>query len=611
MAASGLLDAQGRPLSYKTPSVLPSYQIGADAPPVQLDPISAYNYLYKRRQTLIDSVNQRPLLRLWDRNMNPIGTIGKEQSVMVEEVMADSGSGNCVIRQDNWLSNFILYDRRAEEDLHFTLDPIPTKRSWRTRWGGKITNIHAKRDNTGLHTVEMEMVHNREHVKHLLAGANPVLPPEVQYPQMFLLPWNCRTALFIAGSINLARQYEPFLAIPDNIANPFGWVESLNSGPSFDINPLSWPIQFAFVNTLVDQSRTEVFASKWNDFHSASMPSLQDAGVIMRAYTFLTEDEESPHPELAELMGNFTEELIRPTRNCIILALEDKSGVTGPTGTLLDGPINLIASVADNGITDTLIPDPATAELLGLADTQSPTGITPIISQWFDVAPKPPWVIFKDNDYSGIIESNRSQHGATAKTAMTGSHSPGWVNDLQTWGIRYALAEISAVAFGGEQVPGSPGLDNIYNGEFDNSLLAYQRFTDPVRSIYMGDFGFLEHFESGSGTAYVISGEIALRTGLWKSRAFTSFSTSIRNGAPYLYDYDFTLGDRLGFTMAHAIYVDQCSAARRSYDLNKPMTLELVIGSGVLDTDPLSMATHALANVWNLFGAFMGSSDLF
>jgi hypothetical protein len=271
----------------------------------------------------------------------------------------------------------------------------------------------------------------------------------------------------------------------------------------------------------------------------------------------------------------------------------------------------LIASTADDGITDTIIADPSEAAALGLTDTEDPSGITPIISQFFGVAPKPPWVIFKDGEYSGIIESNRSQHGATAKTAMTGSHSPGWVNDLQTFGIRYALAELSAVAFGGEQVPGSPGLDNLYNGELDNVLLAYQRYTDPVRAIYMGDFGFLEHFESGSGTAYVISGEIALRTGLFKSRAYTSFNTSIRNGAPYLYDHDFTLGDRLGFTMANAIYVDQCSAAKRTYDLNTPMTLDLVIGTGIQEQDPLSQATHALANVWNMVGAFMGSSDLF
>lgn len=629
---SGLVNKYGQPLS--PPSVLP-YRPIVGMPDWNLDPIGAYAYLYHQRDVTINAVNQRPLLRLWDENHNPIGTIGQEQSVVVEEVMADSGTGSCVIRYDNWLSDFILFDRRVEQDLHFTLDPIPTQRGWRTRWGGKITDIDAKRDASGLHTVELQMMHNREHAKHILAGANPVLPPEIQFPKMWLFPWNCRTALTISGIINLARQYEPFLAIPDNILNPFGWVESLTSSTSFGINPLSWPIQFQFINILLDQSRTEVFSSKWNNFHDASLPSLTDAGCMLRAYTWLTEDADSPHPELADLAGTILggvdqvldefglnidlaaagESAFRPTRNCIVLAVEDKSGVTGPTGTLFDGPLNLIANTLDDGITDTIIADPSEAAQFGLADTESPTGITPIISQWFDVAPAPPKVIFGDGEFSGIITSSRSQHGALAKTIMTGSRSPGWVNDLQTFGIRYALAQLSEVIdmgpLGATNVPGSLGLDNLYNGELDDVLLAYQRFTDPIRAIYMGDMAFLEHFESGSGTAYTISGEIALANGRWKTRAHTSFKTSVRNGPKWLFNTDYTLGDRLGFMMANAIYVDQCSGYRLSYNETQPLTLDLTIGTDHADGDPMTQVTTALASAWNLVGAFMGSSELF
>ncbi len=576
--------------------------IGATQAPTVGDPMSAYRYLEARRRTQVAETKQRPLLRLWDKNMQFIGTIAQEKSVRVEEVMADSGTGTCVIRRDNWLSDFILYDRRAEEDLHFTLDPNPTNRSWRTRWGGKVTGVTAKRSNDGLHTVEMEMVHNREHVKHLLAGANPIFPPEIQFPKMFVLPWNCRTAVSLTMFINLARQFFPLLSIPTNIFNPGAWLGVADIIGGFD--PLLWPVQVQFVNPLFDQSRTTILTSRWTDIHTVTAPLLEDAGCMIRAYTWLTEDKDSPHPELGTLAG----QLARPHRNAVILAVEDKSGVTGPTGTLLDGPINLIASTADDMITETL------SSVIDL-DRDNDGQTDPLIRKWFGVAPKPPWVVFKDGEYSGIVESQRTMHGATAKTIMIGGRSPGWVNQLQTFGIKYALSELSAVisyGLGAYQQPGTPGLEELYQGQLDDTLLAWQRFTDPIRAIRMGDFGFLEHFEQGGGgTAYTVSGILNLRSGHWKTRAYTSFKTSIRNGVPYLLDTDFTLGDRLGFQMANVIHVDQCTAVRRSYDESTPMTIELSIGDDSEEEDPVAKATRTLAAVWGLMGMFLGSTDVF
>ena len=578
-------------------------------PDLATDPLSAYRYMETKRSVMEDACKQRPLLRLWDKNHMFLGQIAQEQSVSVEEMMADSGGGNLVIRRDNWLSNFILYDRRIHEDLHFTLDPIPTQQNWRTRWGGKVTAVNAKRNKDGAHTVEMEMVSNREHVKHLLAGCNPVLPPEVQFPRMWAMPWNIRTGLTISIAINLARQFFPLLAIPDNILNPAGWLGYGVAGAIEGCNPLWWPIQPQFVNVATDQSRFEIFTSRWTDFHTASQPILDDAGCMIRAYTWLTSDTESPHPEL-DALGV----LARPWRNCIILAVEDKSGVTGPTGTFIDGFINMIAATADNMITDVI-----------MVNDIGPDGVpNPLFRKWFMVAPADPWVVFRDGEYSGIIESNRVQHGASAKTMMTGGKSPSWVNQLQTFGIKYGLAQLSdyiTAAVGvsatatpddmGYQAPLTPGLEEIYQGQLDDILLAYQRFTDPVRAIWCGDMGFLEHFEQGTGTGWTISTELTLRDANWKTRAYNMFKVTIRNGAPYLYSVDFNLGDRVSFEIGGVFHTDQVSAAKISYDKDKPVLVELMVGNHAQDQDPFTMATRTLAGVWNMFGMFMGSKDLF
>jgi len=605
---------------------IPDHIVGRNGVPDLTDPMAYYRYLEKRRSVTIESVRQRPLIRLWDKNMRPIGQIAQERQVMVEEVMADSGAGQCVIRRDNWLSNFILHDRRMEEDLHITVDPIATAPDWRTRWGGKVISVNAKRDKDGLHTVEMEMVSNREHLKHILGGANPIFPPEVQLPKMWILPWNIRTSASITMFINLARQYFPFLSIPTNVFNPGGWIGTGLTG----VDPLSWPIQVQFVNPITDQSRFSILTSRWTDLHTVTAPLLEDAGCMIRAYTWLTTDTTSPHPELefglkdipfiggvldgiADSIGlpDSLDDLARPHRNCIVMAVEDKSGTTGPTGTFLDGIIKLATSTADDMITEVI------SNVVDLdADDDGKTD--PFFAKLFLTAPEPPWAIFRDGEYSGIIESSRTLHAATAKTIMVGSKSPGWVNQLQTFAIKYGLSQLSELIYGpsglaisGFMGPGTPGLEELYQGQLDDTLLAWQRFTDPVRAIQMGDFGFLEHFERGSGSAYTISGVLDIRTGHWKTRSYSSFKTSVRNGAPYLYGTDFQLGDRLGFQMANIIHVDQLTAVKYSWDRTSPIQVDLTIGNGNDEEDPVAKATRTLAAIWNTFGMFLGSSDLF
>ena len=55
----------------------------------------------------------------------------------------------------------------------------------------------------------------------------------------------------------------------------------------------------------------------------------------------------------AALIG---QDAARPSRACVVLAVEDNSGVTGPTGSAADGALSLIAATADNLITETLFP---------------------------------------------------------------------------------------------------------------------------------------------------------------------------------------------------------------------------------------------------------------
>lgn len=569
-------------------------------------PMDAYRYLRGRRDVIESAANQRPMLRLFDKNMQPIAQIAGERMASVEEMASDSGQANVVLRYENWLTDFILHQTKIHEDLHLVVDPNPTKPTWRTRWGGKVTGIVAKRDSSGIHTLELEAISNRQHAKNLLFAANPIFPPEVQLPKMWVLPGNTRTILSISMFINLARLFFPALSIPTNIFNPAGWINGGISG----LNPLAWPLQVQFVNPLLDQSRLSVIGAAWTDWHSAMDDMLKDAGCNFRAYTWLTEDEESPHTELVDMVRGLgvledaVDAVSRPHRNCVMFAVEDKSGQDGPTGTAADGVINLIGTTLDDMITNTLFP----------LDRDGDGEPDPVFRKLLGVAPEKPKTIWYDGQFTGIVESERRLHKGPVKTVMTGGRSPSIVNQAQTFAIRYALSQLAQVisyGIGAYQQYGTEGLDNLYQGQLDNTLLAWMRFTDPVRALWTGDFAWQEHFERGGGTAYTLSGIVTLRLGNYKTRAWQGFTVKVVNGRPHAIDIDVGLADRAGFEQGGIIFVDQITAIKRTWSRTEPVTIQLSIGDDSEKGDPFARGLRALQAVWSTLSHFLGEGTIF
>jgi len=578
-----------------------------------------------------------------------------EISASYEDLASDTGQVMIKILYDNWLADWMVHQTRNVEDLHILIDPNPYQQDWRTRWGGKIDEIHVKHDEDGVHTIELHALHFREHAKRLLVAANPIFPPEVQLPKMWILAGPCRSIVSLTMWINLARTFFPALSIPTNIFNPAAWINPISPDAVLNFDPLSWPLQVAFVNPVLDQSRWTSVGATWTSWHEAFKDVLADAGCQLRAYTWLTTDVDSPHVELADIFSGITglitlagmflqgitglpitnllnilgvsriNDIARPRRNCVVFAIEDKSGRTGPTGTAIDGLLNLVGVTLDDLIT------PVVLQLgeFGI-DRVIDTGLTLngqrlelasgvnqsfLIQKLLGVAPAPPKVVWWSGEYGGINSTDLTYHKGPVKTIMTGGKSPTIVNQAQTFAIRYGLAQLSAIIqasfLGSYQVPGSPGLDNLYQGQLDNVLFAWQRFTDPVRALFTGDFAWNEHFEKGSGTAYVLASVLTLRAGQFKTREFASFKATTLNGFPWLANVDFFLGDRLGFEEEVVIYVDQCTSIKYEWDRETPMKVTVAIGEDRNAEDPFATAFRTMANIWAGVGNLAGQGWLF
>ena len=207
------------------------------------------------------------------------------------------------------------------------------------------------------------------------------------------------------------------------------------------------------------------------------------------------------------------------------------------------------------------------------------------------------------------------------------------MNEAQTFAIRYGLAQLQTVItenqnasflFGGvgegtgvnplsgTASPIGAGLDSLYQGQLDDTLFAWERFTDPIRALYGGDLSWQEHFESsGSGTAYTLSSILALRSGDWKTRAFAAFQAKTLDGHPWIANYDYYLGDRVGFEQDGVIYVDNVFGIKREWDWQRPLTVTCKIGDNKQKGDPFAAAFKTLGTVYALIGALAGEGTIF
>lgn len=622
------------------------------------DPVSSLNYLTNKRTILERAAYQRPMVRLADKNLNIVGELTGEISMEFEELMVDSGQAKYVVHWSNWMVDYIVNLTAVEEDLHLIIDPYPENRSWRWRWGGKIHTINIQRKEDGTSIVELQALSNREHMKKLLYAANPFFAPEFQLPRMWLLPGPTRSVFFLSGMANLARLFLPGLSFLVNLFDPLSWINPLfspnpvSAGVSYAemVNPLSWPLQIAFVNPISDQSRWTVLGATWTTWHDASQDNLRDAGVMARAYTWLTEDIDSPHTELVDLTEVATDlvadiidqllglnpslahtlaqdvsQVVRPTRNCVIFSYEDKSGQSGPTGTALDGLLNVIGVSLDDLLSSVLINAETGLTLDGEPVYDLQGNEFPIVESLLGVAPAPPVVIWREGQFMAQESATHTMNKGSPKTVMTGGKSPALVNQTQTFFIKWGLSQLQDVidlAVGSSymtftpnnfafQMPLTPGLDELYQGQLDNCLFAWERVTRPLESLWGGSLDFQEYFERGSSVAYTLSTVVTLQTALWKTRAYHGFTGNVRNGMPWTLDLDTGLGDRDGWEMNGVIYVDQIYGIKRSVSRKTALETRIIVGDNKDKADPLARIIRSIQGAYSIFSAFLGENTLF
>ncbi|AON97386.1 minor tail protein [Gordonia phage Nyceirae] len=522
------------------------------------DPDAVYHQLKAVEKRTRERHFGSSLIRWWDGDMNINIELRNEVFTEGEDPVYAVGGGKTQVPYKS-PEGYFAYDWLPDpEDLHMTVeihDPDDPWRGYESRVTYKALDVDLVEDEDGTEFVEVTWVTLLAHWEHMILMANPILPVIFQLPHIFAIALNTRTAYLTAWQLNLAVTYAPLYRFPDNPFSLKAYREA--------VDPRTWPMVVNPRTLLGDRSKPTITNFRFDMALDAMKQGLKDAQCIPWARQWLVGDPQ-PFPEFMTLV-----------RNTIIIDIEQREGVPGLTGTMVDGWIQLIVELADDLVTEVVHP------------ILDPNDMTPLPSQTpigdaLGLAPAQPWPVFRRGQYSGLVGSRISKKKSTGSVFWTGGRSPEWVNQ----GI--ALAISTALEYVGFAMA-IPGLGNLYQGQLDNTVLAFAKVEDRPRARKAGRFGLRHVWCSEGATGFGISTGLALRQGWYLSRPHLVRQAEVLDGFPYLIGRHIRRGSWCVFEMPdESLYIDQITNVKHRRDRESELRYVLVCGDDEDDEDPIA-----------------------
>lgn len=429
------------------------------------------------------------------------------------------------------------------------------------RWTGRVDYVdyEFKADGKGgEYNVTVYCKSDYEWFDKVLCWPNALLPIQVQFPQR---------SLYIGPAITCIKT----LIAEQCFRIQSGLYEFINNALSFDFDIESWfgtllesdgnlvqmlmtPIVVVPTDPIFDASPWTSINGRMDKISTLVEEVVKDNGLVLTADLWLPGD-----PQPSGL-------LIPLTAPTIVVDCKDRSGVTGPTGTFIDGLITDVVDLQSSALGDELAP------FLNPGNEYAPEGvdIAPVLGVNF----VPPWAIFTDHPRSGLTEFHITPHSPLAYTIIGGGKSPQWVNDLINATLEFLIDAIE-ITVGFTGIP-----DTILDGTFDDTILAFQQIENFQRRVKLGPYGYPEYFSQTGASAYTLDEWFALLSAMWDSRGYHGIILSFNDGYPYTMGKDLFIGGLASFAALGNLYTDYVESITIRDDRNTRARVEVMIGDG-------------------------------
>jgi len=440
------------------------------------------------------------------------------------------------------------------------------------QWTGQVTEAAIVLDEDGVETIEINAIHDWDWCSSVAMWPSPFAPLIAQFPKRMFGIGPAHTVIKTFYKANLLRIQLPLWRIP-------ALTELFDPGAWFNVRNANFPVAVAPVNTLKDTSKWCAVSARMQMGDELFEQVLKDSGLSLTAKLFIP--GEHPQP-----LGKFVQ-LDRPT---IVLDIEDHTGVTGPTGTVIDGVMWWITELLDDGITQILSKNPDQSGHTGDLVRDDALGTITNLLGFKQARPKAIWL---DGEYTGIIDGRVDVHKPMARDIIIGGRSPGWMNSAIEIGIQQLLN------FAGTYL-GVGGLSALYQGQLSDVFMAWQRFTDAGRAKRAGPYLKHERVFANGSSAYTVSGLMEGQQGVFDTRGYTSKVIRVRDAAPFVFGVDLTIGEIVGFELDKTIWTDYLTKATFRDARDERAVWEMQIGDGAAEESDGVKAHRKLATAFGM-----------
>lgn len=464
----------------------------------------------------------RIIVTVYDKFYTPVGTCGNYLELTCNFPRNAVQQGKLVIPR---LDQFGRGDRFADAALTCHEETVPiTIEIGTLLWSGRIKVAHdnfnqpAKAD-----FVECELEGDYAWLMKILAWPNFLLPLQVQFPPRGVAIGPAVSVLkFLIGTQAFRLQSGMWDLINNLLSLNLDWRSwfgtFLMQDPGDDgiglddvMRTLRTPVYVVPTNPLFDTSPFISVNWRMDKVGTIFEQHVKDNGLAVEVKLWRPGD---PQPGKDPLLKLFP--LTVPT---IVVDIKDRMGIVGSTGTFLDGILRVLVDLQGSLFGEILNP------FLNPKGEYAPEGwnIAPALGIHYVQS----WAIFNADHPLGGVTGKLSHHHPESWRVIVGGKSPKWMNDLINVTLSFILDMISIVV-GFTGIP-----SNLFDGLFNDVLLAFQLADNFGRRVKLGPYGYPETFVPTGHAPYNIDAIFALKREMWNTRGYISGQVTFRNGEPY------------------------------------------------------------------------------
>ena len=447
------------------------------------------------------------------------------------------------------------------------------------RWSGRVFTCEDKFSDR-VNTVVVTCISDYAWLEKILCWPNFLLPIEIQFPSEALYIGPAVTCVKTLVAEQCFRLQSGIWELLNNLGSGnldwTAWYGTLLESNGNLLEMLLTPIVVVPTNAIFDTSPCVSFSGRMDQVSTLIEQVCKDTGINVTMQLWLPGDPQPPGL------------LVPLTNPTIVMDAKSNLGVTGPTGTFLDGILQDVVDLGSSVLGQVLDP------FLNPNSAYAPQGIN--IAPTIGVNFVQPWVVLTDDPRSGMLQYSVKGRTPLCHTIVAGGKSPQWINDLLNLVASFAIQTLSIII----GISGIP--TDLFNGVIDDVLLAFFMAENGKRRIALGPYAFPEVFCQTGSSAYTLDGWFAMQNAMWDSRGLYTYQWTFYNGYPYTLGVDIHVGQMASFANRGLLYTDYVDSVVFTDDRSSRVgKLEITVGDGQFVESPIAKLYRKLVQFEKAF----------